>query len=372
MPYYYPLKNFKNKDEQDRTITRLLALRTKIKNEVPQKTARETLLLATWNIREFKDNRLAESLYYISEIIDCFDFVAVQEVSSDLKGLEKLMGFLGKHWAYIVTDSTEGSAGGGERMAFLYDTHKISFRNIAGEVVLPMEKVMSDGTLQFARTPFLAAFQAGWFKFTICTVHIYYGETSINSEGMKRRIAEIEYISKFLQKKSKNDEANYILLGDFNIEGMQHATFKALESGGFFVPNQLRDKPTDLGQVKNYDQIAFQVKEEDMLIFSKAQGHAGVFKFHEVIMTDADLEVYKPYFDPKNVEGKTDKQLQAYYKSKWRTFQISDHLPMWVELHIDFSEEYLNKIMKGGNTNNMRDIELNKRSIMAQIETKDI
>ncbi|MCG6860320.1 MAG: hypothetical protein LJE70_03415 [Chromatiaceae bacterium] len=28
----------------------------------------------------------------------------------------------------------------------------------------------------------------------------------------------------------------------------------------------------------------------------------------------------------------------------WRTHQMSDHLPMWVELHIDFAPEYLDTI----------------------------
>jgi endonuclease/exonuclease/phosphatase family metal-dependent hydrolase len=344
MPYYYPLKSFTDKIEQTRTVEKLLALRAKIKQDIPEKTARETLLLATWNIREFKDNRLPESYYYIAEIIDSFDFVAVQEVSSDLKGLEKLMSYLGKNWQYIVTDATDGSAGGGERMAFLFDTHKISFRNIAGEIVLPAENKMTDGTAQFARTPFLAAFQAGWFKFTVCTVHIYYGETSLKSEGMKRRIAEIEQISKHLAKKSKNENSNYIVLGDFNIEGIEHDTFKALQSGGFFVPENIKDKPTDLGQVKHYDQIAFQVKDEDMLIFNKSKGRAGAFKFHEVVMKDDELGVYQSKFDIKNTEGKTIEKLTQYYKTKWRTFQMSDHLPLWVELNIDFSEEYLKSI----------------------------
>lgn len=30
--------------------------------------------------------------------------------------------------------------------------------------------------------------------------------------------------------------------------------------------------------------------------------------------------------------------------AKWRTHQMSDHLPMWVELHIDFTPEYLDEV----------------------------
>ena len=69
--------------------------------------------------------------------------VAVQEVSSDMKGLEKLMSLLKLNWDYFVTDSTEGTAGGGERMAFLYDKSKIKFKNLAGEIVLPVTKLIA-------------------------------------------------------------------------------------------------------------------------------------------------------------------------------------------------------------------------------------
>lgn len=75
---------------QERIVNKLLALRQKIRDEIPPKTTRDTLLLATWNIREFSDNRLPESYYYLSEIIDAFDFIAIQEVSSAMAGLEKL------------------------------------------------------------------------------------------------------------------------------------------------------------------------------------------------------------------------------------------------------------------------------------------
>jgi hypothetical protein len=137
MPYYYPLKKIRDKEERFRTIDKILSLRAQLNREIPAKTSAETLLLATWNIREFGDNRRIESLYYIAEIISRFDLIAIQEVASNLKGLESLMKLLGNHWDYIVTDSTDGTAGGGERTAFLFDTNKIVFRKIAGEIVLP-------------------------------------------------------------------------------------------------------------------------------------------------------------------------------------------------------------------------------------------
>jgi hypothetical protein len=44
----------------------------------------------------------------------------------------------------------------------------------------------------------------------------------------------------------------------------------------------------------------------------------------------------------KNKQGKkrNAKERTRYYND-WRTFQMSDHLPLWIELQIDFGKEYL-------------------------------
>ena len=108
------------------------------------------------------------------------------------------MRILGREWDYIATDTTEGPGGNEERMAFVCNTEKIWFRKIAGEVVLPdgqlvvspkkvkapkdqevneqPEVTTEEARQQFARTPFLVAFQSGWFRFSRCTVHIYYDQ----------------------------------------------------------------------------------------------------------------------------------------------------------------------------------------------------
>jgi hypothetical protein len=40
-------------------------------------------------------------------------------------------------------------------------------------------------------------------------------------------------------------------------------------------------------------------------------------------------------------DQRTDSGKSLYYRTYWRTHQMSDHLPMWVELRIDYSDEYL-------------------------------
>ena len=37
--------------------------------------------------------------------------------------------------------------------------------------------------------------------------------------------------------------------------------------------------------------------------------------------------------------------MEQYYLKKWRTWQMSDHLPMWIELEIDFSDSYLESVI---------------------------
>jgi len=343
MPSYTSIKRIGDDTERARVVERLLALRSQLDRQVPAKTATETLLLATWNIRSFGDNRRAESLHYIAEIVSRFDLVAVQEISNNMAGLKKLVALLGPNWDYIVTDSTEGVAGGGERMAFIYDKCKVFFRRMAGKIVLPESKLI-DGQWQFARTPFCIALQAGWFRFILTTVHVYYGSSDKENA---RRVQEIDSIADFLKKRAKKEDENYILLGDFNIFKHSDATMKALEKNGFYIPDAIREHPSDLGKTMYYDQIAFNLKlDHNMTVFSEDSQRAGAFDFTETVYTPGDLPVYRGCFDAKYTTGKTEKQISSYYTSNWRTFEMSDHLPLWIELKIDFSNQYLERISK--------------------------
>ena len=140
MPIYASLEN-EPRAIRRRTAARLTQLREQLTAEIPPRTVEDTLLLATWNLREFDSpkygERTAESFFYIAEIISRFDLVAVQEVRADLRALDRLKAILGPWWKSIATDVTEGTAGNGERMAFLYDTRKVAFACVAGEIVLP-------------------------------------------------------------------------------------------------------------------------------------------------------------------------------------------------------------------------------------------
>lgn len=367
MTFYSELRRWTDEAARRRAADRLLAIRNKQQNEIfPHKSDR-SLLLATWNIRDFDSNkfghgrRLPESFHYIAEIISGFDIVAVQEVNRNLSALRKVIRLLGPSWDFIVTDTTEGSGGNTERLAFLYDRRKVLFRKIAGEVVLPKgqkivsrkkiaadsdagEQAVQEDELQFARTPFVVAFQSNWFKFNLCTVHIYFGSSS--GAKLKRRIAEIGRIAKFFARRQKKEEGDYILLGDFNIVSPEHRTMEALEAQGFQIPENLKKEKTNLKGDKHYDQIALKVEDKRLEI-----GESGVFDFRRLVFRAQDFD---SYFDKmpadkrdfhfkgaKNGQPRTDEEKLDYYLEEWRTWQISDHMPMWVELKTDFSEDYL-------------------------------
>jgi exonuclease III len=352
MPFYYKLKRLKQ-EERKRVVSNLTTLRDQLKLEIPHRKVNDTLLLATWNIRDFDSNkfrhgpRINESYYYIAEIISAFDIIALQEINEDLKALKKVMGILGGNWKFIATDVTEGTSGNRERMVFVYDTDKVSFKSIAGEIVLPKKKEIK-GELQFARTPFLVAFQSGWFKFMLCTTHIYYGADY--GEKLDRRIEEIERLAKFFSKRAKDKNYNYILLGDFNIKHPEHKTMQALEGNGFEIPNQLK-KPTNIDKTMFYDQIAFKTRKNELKL-GDSEKNADVFDYFKSVFKNSEYGVYKDVMKSKKRDVDEDGAPRdqsgkiKYYKNIWRTFQMSDHLPMWVELKIDFSKDYLENLIE--------------------------
>jgi endonuclease/exonuclease/phosphatase family metal-dependent hydrolase len=333
MPNYKSIDS--NTVEGRRTAERLLTLKLELDKTIPAKTVDPTLLLATWNLREFggtkSGGREEEPLFYIAEIISRFDIVAVQEVRDDLDALDKLMYILGGWWKYLVSDVTLGAQGNHERHAYIYDTRKISFGGMAGELVPEMKK--EGGVLKsdfaFARTPYVAGFKAGWFKFTLCTQHFYYGESKADDP---QRLQEAKTVLGLLKKRMKSKDAwanNTILLGDFNIFSTKDETFQAIEKEKFDIPASLKGTYTNANQDKPFDQIAFLACDVKTQL---GLARAGTFPFFNHVYRNSDWQTYQP----NTTENK--------YK-QWRTFKMSDHLPLWVELYVDFGNDYLERKM---------------------------
>ncbi len=373
MPLFYNLDDLG--EDMARVAGRLAAIRQMMRNHpdgparrVPNRNATDTLLLATWNLKEFgggeSDKRTDESYWYIAEIISHFDLIAIQEVGGELGALNKLSARLGGTWNYVVSDVTVGKAGNLERLAFLFDRRKIRFSGVAGEIVIPPVEDEYGNTIapsnQLARTPNIVGFEAGWFRFMLSTVHIIWGK---GVEEHPKRVAEVEALAKFLKDRSEDKTAwsqNLILLGDFNIFSAEpsNAAFAAFSKNGFEIPEALQSiPPTNVGGVPRfYDQIASKVRKNNLT----STGRGGVLDYFDVVYRDEDYVNYVPAMmdgktedDPDNPlafnsrgEFRTEEKRRKYYRHHWRRRQMSDHLPMWLELKVDYGEEYLGKRSK--------------------------
>lgn len=360
-------------DRQKDVAAKLLKLAQRLDQTIPAKDAEQNLLLATWNIRDFgkRDNRgfgprLPESLFYIAEIISRFDFVAVQEVN-ELYDFQPLMDILGDNWDFIATDVTDPKLGGnGERLTYLFDRRKVRFQNIAGEIVLPNDLLISKALVpaagdarlyagkQFRRTPFTAKFQAGWFRFEICTVHLYYGAET--GPQLQERVEEISRVAEYFGKRSEEAEKEFrslILLGDFNIVHKEHETMRALTAQGFKIPAGLA--PSNVAGGKYYDQIAFKARSDVLEYVAGAAGNksgSGVLEIFEELFTPAQFAHYQADVakSPNGRKQTTEAALKIYYSREWRTYQLSDHKPMWVRLRTNDSPKYLQSIVSGAGT----------------------
>jgi len=285
-----------------------------------------------------------------------------------------------------MTDLTEGRSGNTERLGFIYDRSKVTFKGVAGELVLDDKNLIEDGDKkrQFSRTPFMCTFQSGWFKFNFSTVHVYFGSDS--GKKYERRVKEIESVAKFLKKRAARDakkrfgkSSNHVLVGDFNIKKPGSRGFNALEKCGFKV--HANNLGSNKDQTRFYDQISFLTNPNE-LKFASSGKEKGVFQFFKSIYRPQDFENYAQILDgvvkakikkinsdiasakKRLTRAKTEKTkirakeeivkksasaaeftdpalMKKYYTKEWRTFRASDHLPLWVELEIDFSKEYL-------------------------------
>lgn len=330
MAMYKDLRRYP-KDQAAWISERLINLRQTIRASELGRRQDDNLVIGSWNIRAFDEGapRRDESFHYIAEIIDHFDICAVQEVKKDLNPLKRLKGLLGPNWDYFVTDVTEGGKGNGERQAFLFNKNKVRFRNLVGEIVLGPDSLI-DGQ-QIARTPFFASFQAGWFRFTLCSVHIIFGKDK------SKRTKEISALAERIVKRAKDEDEVYVLIGDMNIEKRGDSIFKGLSDHGLEVPVF---GPTNLGGNKHYDQIAF--TSEDIKTNFVA---SGVIDWRGDVFGDRDKDHYEEIIQTQRVAGGKDPygNWESSYQNHFASFEMSDHLPIWIEIKTDYSDAYLGR-----------------------------
>jgi len=296
-----------------------------LKENIPSSQLDKSINVATWNIREFgKSKRRKESLHYIAEILGQFDLIAVTEVRKNISQLKQILDILGPYWKVVFSDYTLDRGGNGERMAYLYDKRAVVFTGLAAEADPPRKKNKKTGEyealLTWWRPPFIASFSAGNFDFILMSVHIRWGnKISERRDALKR-------LALWVDKKRKDAysvDKDIIIMGDFNIPKIDDPLFQAITSKGLRIPESIRglEYGSNLAKNKRYDQIFYYPKHTKSFT-----NNGGILDFH----TGGIEKLY-----PKNTPD-----------SRSYTYEMSDHLPLWVQLNINLEDEKLEQILQ--------------------------
>jgi hypothetical protein len=308
------------------TARGLIELRRRIKSQKIAKSVKDkTLNIATWNIREFgKKRRKKQSIHLIAEIMNCFDLIAITELRDKLGDLERVMEILGPYWKVVFSDFSSDRRGNRERMGYLYDYRVVEFTGLAAEPDPPRKKDPITGesipSITWWRSPYMASFKAGSFDFILLAAHIRWDSTG----GEASRAKELKMLANWVDKRRKQDgviDKDMIVLGDFNIPDLENETFKALTSKGLKIPNALKQVVgTNLAVNKRYDQIMH-------------------YPYYTKCFTDKGgvLDFYQENHS-RLVPG------MGLSKSAF-TYQVSDHLPLWIQVDIDTDDEFLDQRM---------------------------
>jgi hypothetical protein len=313
------------------TATGLKKLRARIDEAaIPSSRLDETIILATWNIREFgRRRRSARAIHYIAEILGQFDLIAITEVRDNLSDLRRVMKILGPYWNVVFSDFNADAGGNRERIAYLFDKRAVVFTGLASEADPPRKKNRATGeylpSLGWWRSPFMASFSAGNFDFIMLSAHIRWGS------GDKARIAPLKLLADWVHKRSREKhviDKDWIVVGDFNIPSTSSPLFEAVARKGLSLPRALaniahKDAASNLARDKRYDQILHQSTESFSLT-----GKAGVLDFY--------AGNWRALFPADEFPDLT--------KAKF-TYELSDHLPLWVELNLRVDEETLDQIL---------------------------
>jgi endonuclease/exonuclease/phosphatase family metal-dependent hydrolase len=289
--------------------------------KIPSSKLDETLNIATWNIREFGRKRRSDAaIHYIAEIIGQFDFVGLVELRENLADLERILPILGPYWDAIYSDAIVDYGGNRERICYVYDSRAVRFNGMAAEASPPRIKRGTEYITEQSwwRAPYVAAFKAGNYDFLAFTTHVRWGSSNA------ARQAEIQGLANWLGAKAQEkyaEDKDIIVMGDFNIPSRNDPMFAAITSTGLEIPKALiaDEFGTNLARNKRYDQILHFARYPEN--FTNA---GGVLDFYASDHTPLFPNLTKSAF----------------------TYQMSDHLPLWIQINTDIDGFVLDQIIQ--------------------------
>ncbi len=266
-------------------------------DDLGRSSAKDAFIFISWNACNFGCSKSDKEIGFMANVLRFADIVAIQEVSTSDCGAQttaKLADELnrkGAKWDYIVTESTHDSPSK-ERYSFLWKTKRISLMSRSCLVVFELSPGME-------REPALVRFKIDGKELYIASFHL--------APTKKNPRAEIEFIG---VNKKLFDKPNIVMAGDFNLSHLEMNDIVEMAMG--FKSNisgetSLKSKLTKKGKYLN--------KEYDN-VFSKGVvvRRAGIIDFVSKMAATGTIDL--------------SSEENGLKKAK----QISDHLPVFVEL----------------------------------------
>ena len=299
------------------------------KANIPDSALDRTLLIATSNIREFGNpghKRSKKSLYYIAEILSQFDLIGVVELRKDVEEMAEVLRLMGPSWDIVYSDYIEDAGGNKERVGLVYDKRACDFTGLAGNANEPRKKQGAEYIIKedsWWRKPFMGSFRAGNFDFVMIETHIRWGSLA------QDRTKELSLLADYVYDRTIKDatiDRDVLVMGDFNIPSLDSDLYRAITARGLTMPPGLADVSgsnvaAKLSKNKRYDQILYNP------VYTKSiTNRGGVVDFYG----DGWDALYPEAAGPHDMKF---------------TFQLSDHLPIWIMINTDNDGEQLDQLL---------------------------
>lgn len=323
----------------DRDVAALVRLEGALTAAIPPKVPDDRLLIATWNIRDFKLSDTARisrgpaEFTMIAALLSRFDIVAVQEMkgsdSEFAPARDAVLARLGRHWAYVGSGVTAGNLGNNERLGFFYDRRSVAQNGGIDELILTGGDMETSGlNRQFARTPIVADFDLGETRLKVANAHVVWGS---NDSTEIERAREFNAILTILRSIGEREAVHVMLLGDLNFSAPSVPQVEIAAEHGYHFPPGLLAASTSFNLDRPYDQIVLGWPPATSPLVTRS----GAFPIFDHIYRKGDLAVYHDRLTA--IWPDAPGSLEHSYLMQWRTRMISDHNPKWIEL--DFGKK---------------------------------
>jgi exonuclease III len=276
----------------------------------------------SWNLRWFnhREEKRVDNICTILGYLNADIFVFQEVENGSLEIVKQKLSAMGAGFY----ETYYGTTGGGQRVAFMWDTDWVRAKNDIGELFAKGEVLTGDNKDVFPRLPLWGHFLArpidnskSGFTFQLVGLHL---KSQMNDFSSQRKIAA-EKLAYWLQKDSNDTDADSILIGDWNKNPID-ADWEALHR----MEADKKIKFKSINDASDFSHLYYQNKNElgsrlDMAIVSTQVCKQMAKKKTEVVKWTTFLDLVASA-DTKTV-AEIKKILKAIKEDE------SDHLPLY-------------------------------------------